>query len=149
MVDSALTVSDAADPIATGATVRISGGFLTGDQLNFLAQNGISGSYDPTTGILTLTGSATVSAYQAALESVTFSSTISDPTNSGADNTRTVTWTVFNGAVDSTPVSSTIDVNTPPTLAGPASVTLQEGQRPGRSAAWLIPTRPPPARSSR
>ena len=72
-VDSGVTVSsDDAD--LTGATVTISSGTLqSGDTLNFTNQNGISGSYSG--GVLTLSGSATPAQYQAALQSVTFSTT--------------------------------------------------------------------------
>ena len=46
----------------------IARGFSTGDQLNFTNQNGITGSYNASTGALTLTGTASVATYQAALE---------------------------------------------------------------------------------
>ena len=51
-----------------GATVSISTGFLSGDTLNFTNQNGITGSYDTTHGVLTLTGTASIANYQAALD---------------------------------------------------------------------------------
>ena len=50
-----------------------SGTLQTGDTLNFTNQNGITGSYSG--GVLTLSGTATVAQYQAALQSVTFSTT--------------------------------------------------------------------------
>ncbi|MGO8798633.1 MAG: hypothetical protein ACLQJL_06065 [Roseiarcus sp.] len=125
-IDGGLTVSDAADPIITDATVQIGAGFVAGDQLSFTDQNGISGSYNPTSGILTLTGTEGVTAYQDALESVTFSSTSSDPTNGGADPTRTVTWIVGNGAANSTPVTSTIDVTALPVLVAGATATYTQ-----------------------
>ena len=52
----------------------------TGDTLNFTNQNGITGSYNSRTGVLTLSGSATVAQYQAALQSVTFSTTSTNTT---------------------------------------------------------------------
>ena len=42
-------------------------------------QNGITGTYNATTGILTLTGVASVDAYQTALESVTYRDSSSNP----------------------------------------------------------------------
>jgi cyclophilin family peptidyl-prolyl cis-trans isomerase len=70
-VDSGVTVSSNA-PDLTGATVTISSGTLqSGDMLNFVNQNGITGNY--TAGMLTLSGGATPAQYQAALQSVTFS----------------------------------------------------------------------------
>ena len=55
MLDSSLTLSDADNTTLAGATVSITSGFFAGDTLNFTNQNGISGSYDSGTGVLTLT----------------------------------------------------------------------------------------------
>ena len=75
-LDNALTVGDPdSSDLLTGATVKIESGFLTGDSLNFTTGNGITGSYNSGAGVLTLTGSATVEQYQAALNSITFSTT--------------------------------------------------------------------------
>ena len=87
-VDSGVTVSSC-DADLTGATVTISSGTLqSGDVLNFTNQNGITGSYSG--GVLTLSGSATPAQYQAALQSVTFSTT----------NTNTTTRAISIVAVD-------------------------------------------------
>ena len=59
-------------------------GFFAGDTLNFTNQNGITGSYDGGTGVLTLTGTDTLAHYQAALRSITFSSARDNPTNLAA-----------------------------------------------------------------
>jgi hypothetical protein len=76
-VDNALTVYSAAN--ITNATVTISSGFKTGDQLNFNSANlpsGVTGNYNTTTGVLSFTGSsATYSAWQNLLRTVSFSST--------------------------------------------------------------------------
>ena len=78
-LDSALVVNDVdSGGNLTGATIAISG-FVAGDTLNFAHQNGISGSYVAGTGILTLTGNDTLAHYQAALESITFSTTDGNP----------------------------------------------------------------------
>ncbi len=92
VLDPALTVSDADNTTLAGATVSISSGFFAGDTLNFTNQNGISGSYNSGTGVLTLTGSASVANYQTALRSITFSSTSDNPTSFGANTSRTITW---------------------------------------------------------
>ena len=73
-VDAGVTVTSV-DADLTGATVTINN-FQSGDKLNFINQNGISGSY--ATGVLTLSGSATPAQYQTALRSVTFSTTSTD-----------------------------------------------------------------------
>ena len=58
----------------SGATVSITSGFDSGaDTLSFTNQNGITGSYDASTGVLTLSGNASIADYQAALRSVEFS----------------------------------------------------------------------------
>ena len=75
---------------------------------------------------MTLTGSATLVDYQAALQSITYVNTSDDP----SDLTRTVTFQINDGDVDSNIVSRAIDfttVNDAPTLANieavPASYT--------------------------
>ena len=109
-IDMALTVSDADSLTLASAAVGITNGFLAGDTLNFSDQNGISGSYNAATGMLTLTGTATVLQYQAALESVTFSSSSHNPTNFGTDTSRSISWVVNNGTGNSAPASSTINI---------------------------------------
>ena len=94
-INPALTISDVDSSTLTGATVSITGNFASGqDVLAFTNQNGISGSYNATTGVLTLTGAATVAQYQAALESITYFNSSDNP--SGA--TRTVSFQVNDGA---------------------------------------------------
>jgi hypothetical protein len=109
-VDPKLAVSDAQSPTLAGATVAISAGFFAGDTLNFNSQNGIFGSYNASTGVLTLSGTASLADYQAALESITYSSTNVNPTNAGTDVNRTVSWTVTDGTQTSNTVTSAIIV---------------------------------------
>jgi hypothetical protein len=109
-IDAGLGVSDVS-PTLTGATVTISSGLLAGDALNFLSQSGIAGSYDATTGVLTLAGTARITDYQTALESITFSSTSLNPTDSGADPSRTISWQVTDSnGLTSAPAASTVDL---------------------------------------
>lgn len=61
----------------SGAKVYIGDGFQLGDKINYASGNGITGSYTSGNGVLTLTGDASVSAYQAAFRSITFSTTSS------------------------------------------------------------------------
>ena len=114
-VTSALTVSDDDDATIGGATVSITSGFSSGnDTLTFINQNGITGSYNASTGVLTLSGNDTVPNYQAALRSVEFSTTDS----SASPAARTVSFTVTDSVgATSSPASRTIDVgeaNQPP-----------------------------------
>ena len=114
-VTNTLTISDDDDNVLTGATVSITSGFSSvSDTLAFTNQNGITGSYDASTGVLTLSGDATIAEYQTALRSVEFSSSDS----SAGPATRTVSFAVTDsvGATSSS-VSRNINVgeaNQPP-----------------------------------
>src|SRR6202043_3802747 len=118
----------------TGATVSIdSTHFLAGDMLNFVSQNGITGSYDAAHGVLTLSGTASVANYQAALDSITYSFNPSngDPTAGGGNTSRTITWVANNGAANSTSVTSTLDtVHVAPTIVAGATATFAGGGAP-------------------
>ncbi len=96
-----LTLTDVDSDLAS-ATVKISVGFQPGDTLHFTDQNGITGFYNAATGVLTLSGTASVDDYQAALRSVTFSNaTNNDPTDSDLYATRSITWQVNDGTPQS------------------------------------------------
>lgn len=99
-VDPGLTVTDLDDANLEGARVRIASGRQAGDKLLFSAQSAISGSYDSGTGVLTLTGSAPVAAYESALRSVRFSTTKKVPAPE-----RTVTFRVDDGDLQSAPAA--------------------------------------------
>src|SRR4029453_7178240 len=90
-------------------------GFTAGDVLGFVNTATISGSYNALTGVLTLTGTDTKAAYEAALESVTYHSTSDDPTNNGTAPSRTISWTVTDansdGAGAQTSVAATSNIN--------------------------------------
>ena len=89
-----------------GASVTISG-VLPTDSLNFVNQNGITGSYNPGSGVLTLAGSSSIANYEGALSSVTYSNS-GDPTDSNTDNSRTVSWVVNDGAANSATSDSSL-----------------------------------------
>ncbi|HEY0302186.1 MAG TPA: Ig-like domain-containing protein, partial [Rhizomicrobium sp.] len=107
-VAAALVVLDDGGTLA-GASVTIASGFVAGDTLNFSNQNGIAGSYNPATHVLTLSGTASVAAYQAALRSVGFYSTSEDPT-AGGSTARAIAIQVSDGALSSAAVTATINV---------------------------------------
>src|SRR4030095_3075011 len=91
----------------SSATVSIVSGFTSAeDTLAFTNQNGITGSYNSGTGVLTLTGSSSVANYQTALRSVTYANSSDDPTAS-----RTVTFIVDDGTTTSTPATKGITIN--------------------------------------
>ncbi|MCP4385602.1 MAG: hypothetical protein GY798_30040, partial [Hyphomicrobiales bacterium] len=119
IIDATLTITDVDDSDIASATVTISAGFVSSeDVLAFTDGGGITGSYDSGTGVLTLSGTATLAAYEAALESITYENTNSDDPNTG---NRTIAWAVFDGNDTSASVTSTITVaatNDAPVVAG-------------------------------
>jgi hypothetical protein len=119
-VDPALTVADPDSTSLAGATVSIGTGFEGTDRLDFTDQNGIQGSYDTATGVLTLTNAASLADYQAALRSVRFFTVGDDPGTA----TRTVAFAANDGTQDSAASSRGVTVtpvNDKPTVATGAS----------------------------
>jgi ELWxxDGT repeat protein/VCBS repeat-containing protein len=93
-IDPALTVSDVDTPNLTGATVALTGGFTAGqDSLSVTNTGSITGNFNTTTGILTLTGTASQADYQAALRSVSYSNSSENPSTTA----RTIAFTVNDG----------------------------------------------------
>ncbi len=108
-ITATLTLSDSDDATMSGATASITSGFdSSADTLSFTNQNGITGSYNPGLGVLTLTGNASVADYQAALRSVEFSTSDS----SASPAARTVSFTVTDslGATSTGTAQRVIDV---------------------------------------
>ena len=135
VLDSTLTLADPdSNGVLTGATVSISSGFLNNalntDVLNFTNQNGITGHYDAVHGILTLSGPSSIANYQAALESITFNSIGPNPSNDGADLTRTISYTVTDGSTSngtSVAATSTVNVQAYPIVVAGGTVDFQAG----------------------
>ncbi|MEH2300284.1 MAG: FG-GAP-like repeat-containing protein, partial [Nostoc sp.] len=113
IIDAGISVSDADSPNLSSATVSITNGLASAeDILAFTNQNGITGSY--TNGVLTLTGSATVTQYQTALQSVTYQNSSDNPSTTA----RTISFVVNDGSLNSNPATRDIDltaVNDAPT----------------------------------
>ena len=63
-----------------------------------MAGTSITASYNCATETLTLTGSDTLAHYQQVLDSVTFVTPSDNPDDYGSAPTRTVTWTLNDGA---------------------------------------------------
>jgi hypothetical protein len=118
-VDPALTVGDAASPTLASASVTLTSGLDPGDVLSAAATQGISAAY--ANGTLTLSGTAPVAAYQAALQSVVFSGA----TASGG--MRSVLWTVTDGSITASAVS-TIVYTAPPGAPAGVSAAAGDGQ---------------------
>ncbi|WP_160167686.1 DUF4347 domain-containing protein [Methylomonas sp. MK1] len=106
-VTSTLVLSDVDSANLAGATVQISGNYASGqDVLAFTDQNGITGSWNASTGTLTLSGSATVAQYQTALRSITYENTSDAPSTAS----RTVSFSVIDGTTASNITTRSIAV---------------------------------------
>src|SRR4029078_7416220 len=110
------------------ASAKVSiGNFFAGDQLSAdTTGTSIVADYNATTGVLTLTGSDNIPHYNQVLDGITFASSSDNPTNFGTDTSRTISWTVNDGALDSNTGSTTINVtavNDAPVIAGAGNTT--------------------------
>jgi hypothetical protein len=134
VLSPASTATDVDDITLVAGEVRIVSGAVDGDLLtvNGLQSgifSGIEFSYDPLLRSLTFTHPSPVADYQAFLQAVAFSSTSDDPTNSGLDPTRTLSWFLFDGdalsAVQTTMVSITALADAPVNTV-PGAQSVQE-----------------------
>lgn len=107
-LDNSLTMIDTNATNIINATVSVGAGFLSGDTLNFTNQNGITGSYNSSTGVLSLSGVATIANYQTGFRTVTYSFT-GDPTNGGLDTSRTIHWLANDPSLASNDATSIVN----------------------------------------
>ena len=123
-LDTGLVVTDPdSGGVLTGATVVIGTGFLTGDTLTVGTPGGLTSAFS--NGTLTLSGSASIATYQAALDSVgySFAPSTTDPTAGNTDRSRAIGWTVNDGIA---------------TAAGSSSVTVAAIYN--QATAWVEST---------
>ena len=111
-VDPGVTVTSS-DADITGASMTINN-YQSGDLLNFTPIDGITIASN-SGGVLTLSGSATPAQYQAALQSVTFSST---GTSTAARNISIVVDDSSASPTTSNTASETVNVAAPVTIVG-------------------------------
>jgi hypothetical protein len=106
-VAGTLKITDLDNTRLQGATVAITGGFVAGDELNVTvkANSGISFQYNSATGVLTLSGNATLKAYLAALKSLKFTAPLTT-----SPGTRTLSITVSDGDKTSDSVTRFVNV---------------------------------------
>lgn len=125
-ITSAITLNDADDTDLESAVIQITSNYVDGeDVLSFTAQNDIGGSFDTSTGVMTLTGSATAAEYQAAISSIVFTNSNENPST----NARTVSITVNDGDADSNTQTRDIavtSVNDAPTFTSTAVTAATE-----------------------
>jgi len=125
-IDSTLTVTDVDDSVLVSAEVRLANGYVQGeDVLVFVDQSGITGAFNATTGILTLTGSATVADYETALRSVQYNNVNSSPTF----GILTSTFTVNDGTGVSNVATRQIEVidEDPPRVPNDSATVVEGG----------------------
>jgi len=134
-VNSVITVSDIDSPSLIGATAAVTAGFVSGqDALSYVTALGITGSFNSGTGVLTLSGTASVANYETALRNVLYNNLSNDPSNGVTGTTsRTISFQVNDGAAVnnlSNIVSSTVNVtavNNPPTATPLSGLYAQAG----------------------
>src|SRR5262249_28769307 len=106
------------------------GGTVTGDLLAAsTAGTGITANYDTATETLTLSGTDTLAHYQQVLDSITYSSGVTDPTNNGNDPTRFLTWALDDGSGSfntSAPQTTTISIHSGAAIFGTTTAQYTE-----------------------
>lgn len=134
-VASSLVVTDLDSATLSYATVKLTTNFMKNqDNLNFSkssATGNIVGSYDSSTGILTLTSAnatATVAQFQAALRNVTYSNAYVGANVPLSTLQRGFQIMANDGIRSSTTVQSTISFNIAPTLSGSSTTNYTAGQ---------------------
>jgi Putative Ig domain/Bacterial Ig-like domain (group 3) len=124
VLDPGITISDSSATTLASGTVSIGAGFESGDILEFTNTSAtlfgnITGSYNPGTGVLTLTSSgatATLAQWQVALRSIVFSTSA---TVSGA---RTISFVVNDGALNSAAATKVVNVSAPTISVTPTTL---------------------------
>jgi VCBS repeat-containing protein len=124
IVDATVTVADVDDTHLVGARVSIGTGYVQGeDVLAFVNTSEITGMFDPATGVLELTGVATIDAYETALRSVTYANLADAP----VDGDRVISFIVNDGDADGLAATSTVTVVPFNDVFGDAFVNVLNG----------------------
>jgi 5-hydroxyisourate hydrolase-like protein (transthyretin family) len=112
-----ITITDADNVNMDSASVVISDNYkVDEDVLSFADQNGITGNWDAMTGTMKLTGSSTKANYETALKNVKYSNTSNNPDIA----TRTVSFVVNDGELNSntgTGMITVTSVDDPPVVS--------------------------------
>ena len=99
VIDGGITVTFHHSPTLDGATVAITAGrHGLNDVLVFAPTAGISGAYDENAAVLTLTGTASIADYQAAMRTVGYFNHATPPTT----DPRTITFAAAGGSATRT-----------------------------------------------
>jgi hypothetical protein len=153
-IASTLTLSGGAGSTISGATVTLSGPNVNfaQDRLGIAGQTGNSGtvdgltwSYNPATGVLTLSGSGSAAAYQSALQKVTYSNSATEPAAGPRSVAYSITSTTPSG---SSSASGALSINVANSLPNSGlggfgnGLSYTIGAAPGTIAAGLTVTAP-------
>ena len=142
-----ISVVDVDNDNLQSAVVALTTPSLFADSLQIeVIPSSLTWSYSSTTGLLTVTGPAPFSAFEQALQNITFESTDSPFLDNNGDPIdsvdRSVTFTVSDGQVDSDPVTVNIafqPVDDPPhILSAPSELTYTEGDESIRIAPMVV-----------
>ncbi|SNT40115.1 hypothetical protein SAMN05421640_3792, partial [Ekhidna lutea] len=102
VVNSTFSITDVDNTQIASAEVFVvqssNNTFVDGDELSFTNTTEITGSYNSTTGVLTLSGSSSLANYAAALNSIEFEY---NPPGTANENTRKITFNVSDGISNS------------------------------------------------
>lgn len=113
IVDPTISIEDPDNTQMTSATVRISQGYISGqDVLSLQATGNITASFNSINGTLTLSGAEEISVYQTALRNVSYENTSTAPNTS----TRTISFTINDGIDDSNTLNVAVNFNLPPVI---------------------------------
>jgi hypothetical protein len=120
-ITNAITVNDIDNTDLVFATISVSANYQSDqDVLAFTNAFGLTGSWNPVSGTLTLSGITSLINYQSALQTVTYTNTSANPLTS----TRSVTFYVNDGTTNSNAQIRSITINAinnAPVLTDPSS----------------------------
>lgn len=139
IVSKTLTVGDADSTTLTGATIRFTAGYRPGQDVLSLGgpASAIQQSWNPSTGTLALSGSASLAKYQGALRCILYKNTSANPTL----GQRTVEFRANDGGLSSNATTRNITV-----AASSSSASLTSVSTPPLAASSVpvgnFPSRP-------
>lgn len=125
-IDPDLTITDPNGGLIRSASVQLTGYIADEDSLSATAENGISISWNSSAGVLTLSGQASVSAYESALQSVTYTDGSYDPSTTPRIAQITASDAQFATGSASRTILITA-VNDPPSILTPPIQTTDAG----------------------
>ncbi len=141
LLTSPTTITDANGDHLASATIAVTSGAFSGDELFVNGQQGstldngaITVSWDNTNKILTLTGYDTLAEYATLFGEVSFQETGNNTANIGTHTARTITWQANDGAVGNpsgtNTATTTVTIDRPP-ASTTHTINILEGATSG------------------